>query len=84
VHQYSEALLVKKPRLYMTVEELVEVHKVVVQNKNAVAPETSDLLRIVVEEIGEVPTAAKLLGCKYLPINNFDLISFQQTILWPS
>lgn len=64
VTQYSEALLLRRPRVYMTVAELCQCHHLLVQQRSTVAPDPTDPIHEVFDDLREVPTPASLLGCK--------------------
>lgn len=65
VSQYSEAVLLRRPRVYMTVAELCECHQMLVKLRHTVAPDSTDPIHEVLEDLKEVPTPATLLGCEF-------------------
>ncbi|XP_057242524.1 ras GTPase-activating-like protein IQGAP3, partial [Malurus melanocephalus] len=60
--EYSEMVAVAKPVIYITVGELINTHKLLLQHQDSIAPHPSDLLHELLEDLGELPTVQSLLG----------------------
>ncbi|XP_042296040.1 ras GTPase-activating-like protein IQGAP3 isoform X2 [Sceloporus undulatus] len=62
VDQYSEMVAIAKPVIYITVEELVNTHKLLLEHRRIVAPDAQDPLHELLEDLGELPTIHSLIG----------------------
>uniref|UniRef100_A0A8C5U161 IQ motif containing GTPase activating protein 3 n=1 Tax=Malurus cyaneus samueli TaxID=2593467 RepID=A0A8C5U161_9PASS len=60
--EYSEMVAVAKPVIYITVGELINTHKLLLQHQDSIAPHPSDPLHELLEDLGELPTVQSLLG----------------------
>lgn len=45
IDEYSDLIVLTKPIVYMTVQEISDTHKILIQNLDKIAPESSDPLR---------------------------------------
>ncbi|XP_050690760.1 ras GTPase-activating-like protein IQGAP1 isoform X2 [Eriocheir sinensis] len=62
VTQYSEATLIVKPTIYITVQEICETHQLLLDHKEILAPDQGDPLHDVLAELGERPSVHALVG----------------------
>ncbi|XP_069463247.1 ras GTPase-activating-like protein IQGAP3 isoform X1 [Ambystoma mexicanum] len=62
VDEYSEMLNVIKPVIYMTVLELINTHKVLLEHQDSIAPDHHDPLHELLEDLGELPSVESLMG----------------------
>ncbi|XP_032089812.1 ras GTPase-activating-like protein IQGAP3 isoform X1 [Thamnophis elegans] len=62
VDKYSELVAITKPVVYITVGELVNTHKLLLEHQPSLAPDPQDPLHGLLQDLGEVPTVASLLG----------------------
>ncbi|XP_069796414.1 ras GTPase-activating-like protein IQGAP3 isoform X4 [Narcine bancroftii] len=62
VDEYSEMVSLNKPVIYMTVGELINTHKLLLQHQDTISVERSDPLHELLEDLGVVPTVASLIG----------------------
>ncbi|XP_026573433.1 ras GTPase-activating-like protein IQGAP3 [Pseudonaja textilis] len=62
VDKYSELVAITKPVVYITVGELVETHKLLLEHQHSLAPDPEDVLHKLLQDLGEVPTVASLIG----------------------
>ncbi|XP_070586362.1 ras GTPase-activating-like protein IQGAP3 isoform X2 [Erythrolamprus reginae] len=62
VDKYSELVAITKPVVYITVGELVNTHKLLLEHQRSLAPDPQDLLHRLLQDLGEVPTVASLTG----------------------
>ncbi|XP_053620170.1 ras GTPase-activating-like protein IQGAP1 [Plodia interpunctella] len=60
VDEYTEATLLHHPHIYITVQEIVDTHALLVEYQDIIAPDSSDRLNELLEELGEVPSVAQL------------------------
>ncbi|KAM8825687.1 ras GTPase-activating-like protein IQGAP3 [Synchiropus picturatus] len=62
VDEFSELLIVNKPVIYISVSELLNTHKLLLEHQDVLSPEPSDPLRLLLRDVGSVPTLQDLLG----------------------
>ncbi|XP_071435664.1 ras GTPase-activating-like protein IQGAP3 isoform X2 [Pithys albifrons albifrons] len=62
VDEYSEMVAVVKPVIYITVGELINTHKLLLEHQDSIAPHHGDPLHELLEDLDEVPTVQSLVG----------------------
>ncbi|CAL1534099.1 unnamed protein product [Lymnaea stagnalis] len=62
VDQYSDVTMITKPVVYISVGEIVDTHQLLLQHQETIAPEPSDPLHELLEDLGEAPSIDDLLG----------------------
>ncbi|XP_078527152.1 ras GTPase-activating-like protein IQGAP3 isoform X1 [Lissotriton helveticus] len=62
VDEYSEMVNVIKPVIYMTVLELINTHKLLLEHQDSISPDHGDPLHELLEDLGELPTVQSLIG----------------------
>ncbi|CAK6979525.1 ras GTPase-activating-like protein IQGAP3 [Scomber scombrus] len=60
--EYSELLIVNKPVVYISVSELLNTHKLLLEHQDVLCPDPSDPLRQLMKDLGSVPTLQELIG----------------------
>uniref|UniRef100_A0A803VSD4 IQ motif containing GTPase activating protein 3 n=1 Tax=Ficedula albicollis TaxID=59894 RepID=A0A803VSD4_FICAL len=60
--EYSEMVAVAKPVVYITVGELINTHKLLLEHQDSIAPHHSDPLHELLEDLDELPTVQSLVG----------------------
>ncbi|KAF7648200.1 hypothetical protein LDENG_00160500 [Lucifuga dentata] len=60
--EYSELLIVNKPVIYISVNELLETHRLLLEHQEVLCPDPSNQLRILLKDVGNVPTLQELMG----------------------
>ncbi|XP_071324894.1 ras GTPase-activating-like protein IQGAP3 isoform X2 [Trachinotus anak] len=60
--EYSELLIVNKPVIYISVSELLNTHKLLLEHQEVLCPDSADPLRLLLEDLGSVPTLQELIG----------------------
>ncbi|NXD18070.1 IQGA1 protein, partial [Nothocercus nigrocapillus] len=60
--EYSEMVAVAKPVIYITVGELINTHKLLLEHQDSIAPLPGDPLHELLEDLDEVPTVQVLVG----------------------
>lgn len=61
VNRYSEATLIQDPCIYITLQEIVDTHSLLLQYEDELAADAMDPLHELLEDLGGVPTTAQLL-----------------------
>uniref|UniRef100_A0A671S7J4 Ras GTPase-activating-like protein IQGAP1 n=1 Tax=Sinocyclocheilus anshuiensis TaxID=1608454 RepID=A0A671S7J4_9TELE len=62
VDEYSDMVTLSKPVIYISIDEIINTHSLVLEHKEAIAPDHSDLLHELLKDLGEVPDVESLLG----------------------
>ncbi|XP_072917421.1 LOW QUALITY PROTEIN: ras GTPase-activating-like protein IQGAP1 [Hemitrygon akajei] len=62
VDEYSEMVNLSKPVIYITVGELINTHKLLLQHQDSLSVEHSDPLHELLEDLGDLPTVESLIG----------------------
>uniref|UniRef100_A0A8C3K7M7 Ras-GAP domain-containing protein n=1 Tax=Calidris pygmaea TaxID=425635 RepID=A0A8C3K7M7_9CHAR len=60
--EYSEMVAVAKPVIYITVGELIDTHKLLLEHQDSIAPEHGDPLHELLDDLDELPTNVASLG----------------------
>ncbi|XP_030605093.1 ras GTPase-activating-like protein IQGAP3 [Archocentrus centrarchus] len=60
--EYSELLIVNKPIIYISVSELLNTHKLLLEHQEVLCPDPSDPLRLILKDLGPVPSLQELIG----------------------
>ncbi|NXA75193.1 IQGA3 protein, partial [Thryothorus ludovicianus] len=60
--EYSEMVAVAKPVIYITLGELINTHKLLLEHQDSIAPHPSDPLHKLLEDLDELPTVHSLVG----------------------
>ncbi|XP_045673127.1 ras GTPase-activating-like protein IQGAP3 isoform X3 [Phyllostomus hastatus] len=62
VDEYLDMVAVSKPVVYITVGELINTHKLLLEHQDWIAPGHQDPLHELLEDLGELPTVPDLIG----------------------
>ncbi|XP_075463816.1 ras GTPase-activating-like protein IQGAP3 isoform X1 [Ascaphus truei] len=62
VDEYSEMVNMVKPVIYITVGELIDTHKLLLEHEDSIAPDHRDAIHELLEDLGELPTVQSLIG----------------------
>ncbi|XP_058512393.1 ras GTPase-activating-like protein IQGAP2 isoform X3 [Ochotona princeps] len=60
--KYTDVVMVSKPVIYISIEEIINTHSLLLQHLPAIAPEKNDSLSELLASLGEVPTVESFLG----------------------
>ncbi|XP_073466338.1 LOW QUALITY PROTEIN: ras GTPase-activating-like protein IQGAP3 [Aquarana catesbeiana] len=62
IDEYSEMVSTMKPVIYITVGELIDTHKLLLEHQDSIAPDHKDPIHELLEDLGELPTVQSLIG----------------------
>ncbi|KAJ8285564.1 hypothetical protein GJAV_G00028290 [Gymnothorax javanicus] len=62
VDEYSDMVTLSKPVIYISIEEIINTHSLVLEHQEAISPDKNDLLHELLEDLGDVPDVESLLG----------------------
>ncbi|XP_043972598.1 ras GTPase-activating-like protein IQGAP3 isoform X1 [Gambusia affinis] len=60
--EFSEQLIVNKPIVYISVSELLNTHKLLLEHQEVLCPDPLDPLRLILNDLGPVPSLQELNG----------------------
>uniref|UniRef100_A0A671KWH8 Ras GTPase-activating-like protein IQGAP1 n=2 Tax=Sinocyclocheilus anshuiensis TaxID=1608454 RepID=A0A671KWH8_9TELE len=67
VDQYSDLVTLTKPVIYISIGEIINTHTLLLDHQDAIAPDHSDPIHELLDDLGEVPTIESLIGESPLP-----------------
>ncbi|XP_063995334.1 ras GTPase-activating-like protein IQGAP1 [Diachasmimorpha longicaudata] len=62
IHEYTEATLIHKPEIYISVQEICDTHRLVLEYQYEIAPDPMDPLHELLDDLESTPTVASLMG----------------------
>ncbi|XP_049736748.1 ras GTPase-activating-like protein IQGAP3 isoform X1 [Elephas maximus indicus] len=80
VDEYSDMVAVAKPVVYITVGELVNTHRLLLEHQDWIAPDHRDPLHELLEDLGELPTVPDLIGENIAADGNIDLSKLEVSL----
>ncbi|KAF6356999.1 IQ motif containing GTPase activating protein 2 [Rhinolophus ferrumequinum] len=60
--KYTDVVTVSKPVIFISIEEIISTHSLLLEHQDAIAPEKHDSLNELLELLGEVPHVESFLG----------------------
>lgn len=60
--KYTDMVTVTKPVIYISIEEIISTHLLLLEHRDAIAPEKQDVLNELLEVLGDVPTVESFIG----------------------
>uniref|UniRef100_A0A8C7R5Z2 IQ motif containing GTPase activating protein 2 n=1 Tax=Oncorhynchus mykiss TaxID=8022 RepID=A0A8C7R5Z2_ONCMY len=76
VDEYSDMVTLCKPVIYISIDEVINTHSLVLEHLEAISPDHNDLLHELLQDLGDMPDVEALLGitdtptpspCSYTP-----------------
>nr|XP_044614039.1 ras GTPase-activating-like protein IQGAP3 isoform X2 [Equus asinus] len=80
VDEYSDMVAVAKPMVYITVGELINTHRLLLEHQDWIAPDHRDPLHELLEDLGELPTVPDLIGENIAADGNTDLSKLEVSL----
>ncbi|NWQ76265.1 IQGA2 protein, partial [Columbina picui] len=62
IDEYSDMVTLSKPVIYISIEEIINTHSLLLEHQDAIATEPNDLLNELLEGLGSVPDVESFLG----------------------
>ncbi|XP_004480659.2 ras GTPase-activating-like protein IQGAP3 isoform X1 [Dasypus novemcinctus] len=78
--EYSDMVAVAKPVVYITVGELTNTHRLLLEHQDWIAPDHHDPLHELLEDLGELPTVPDLIGENLAADGNVDLSKLEVSL----
>uniref|UniRef100_A0AAR2JB22 Ras-GAP domain-containing protein n=1 Tax=Pygocentrus nattereri TaxID=42514 RepID=A0AAR2JB22_PYGNA len=62
IDEYSEMVILNKPVIYISIGELINTHKLLLEHQDALCPQQNDPLLLLLRDLGKVPSVQALVG----------------------
>ncbi|CAG5922527.1 unnamed protein product [Menidia menidia] len=62
IDEYSDMVTLSKPIIYISIEEVINTHSLLLEHLEAISPDRNDLLHELLQDLGDVPDIEELLG----------------------
>ncbi|XP_039219978.1 ras GTPase-activating-like protein IQGAP2 isoform X2 [Crotalus tigris] len=62
IDEYSDMVTLSKPVIYISIEEIINTHSLLLEHQDAIAPDQNDVLNELLQGLGEVPDVDTFLG----------------------
>ncbi|XP_061762318.1 ras GTPase-activating-like protein IQGAP2 [Nerophis ophidion] len=62
IDEYSDMVTLSKPIIYISIEEIINTHSLLLEHLEAISPDHNDLLHELLQDLGDVPDVETLLG----------------------
>ncbi|KAM6930326.1 LOW QUALITY PROTEIN: ras GTPase-activating-like protein IQGAP2 [Xenentodon cancila] len=62
IDEYSDMVTLSKPIIYISIEEIINTHSLLLEHLEAISPDCNDLLHELLQDLGDVPDVEALLG----------------------
>uniref|UniRef100_UPI00398EFC8F ras GTPase-activating-like protein IQGAP2 n=1 Tax=Pristiophorus japonicus TaxID=55135 RepID=UPI00398EFC8F len=62
IDEYSDMVTLSKPVIYISIEEIINTHSLLLEHQEAISPDHNDLLHELLEGLGNVPDVETLIG----------------------
>jgi Ras GTPase-activating-like protein IQGAP1 len=72
IDEYSDVVMLTKPVIYISIREICDTHKLLLDHRNTIAPDMNDPLQELLDDVGDQPDVKELLGgfLSYLNLSN--------------
>ena len=62
IDEYTDVVMVTKPVIYISVQEICDTHTLLLDHKEEIAPDANDPLHELLDDLGDAPCVEALLG----------------------
>uniref|UniRef100_A0AAQ4Q860 IQ motif containing GTPase activating protein 2 n=1 Tax=Gasterosteus aculeatus aculeatus TaxID=481459 RepID=A0AAQ4Q860_GASAC len=62
IDEYSDMVTLSKPIIYISIDEIINTHTLLLEHLEAISPDPNDLLHELLQDLGDVPDVETLLG----------------------
>ncbi|XP_061585009.1 ras GTPase-activating-like protein IQGAP2 [Cololabis saira] len=62
IDEYSDMVNLSKPIIYISIEEIINTHSLLLEHLEAISPDRNDLLHELLQDLGDMPDVEALLG----------------------
>lgn len=62
IDEYSDVVMLTKPVIYISIKEICDTHKLLLDHRNTIAPDGNDPLQELLDDVGEHADVKELLG----------------------
>ncbi|XP_023569608.1 ras GTPase-activating-like protein IQGAP3 [Octodon degus] len=78
--EYSDMVAVAKPVVYITVGELINTHRLLLEHQDWIAPDPQDPLHQLLDDLGDLPTISDLIGESIAADGHLDLSKLEVSL----
>uniref|UniRef100_A0A8C2I3L9 IQ motif containing GTPase activating protein 3 n=1 Tax=Cyprinus carpio TaxID=7962 RepID=A0A8C2I3L9_CYPCA len=65
IDEYSETLILNRPVIYISISELINTHRLLLEHQDCLCPDPSDPLQQLLQDLGSVPSVQDLIGSSH-------------------
>ncbi|KAK7933556.1 hypothetical protein WMY93_004452 [Mugilogobius chulae] len=62
IDEYTDMVTLSKPIIYISIEEVINTHSLLLEHLEAISPDKNDLLHELLQDLGDAPDVEALLG----------------------
>uniref|UniRef100_V9K800 Ras GTPase-activating-like protein IQGAP1 n=1 Tax=Callorhinchus milii TaxID=7868 RepID=V9K800_CALMI len=62
IDEYSDMVTLSKPVIYISIEEIINTHSLLLEHQQAISPDQKDPLHELLKDLGDVPDVETLIG----------------------
>ena len=62
IDEYSDVVMLTKPVIYISIKEICDTHKLLLDHRNTIAPDNNDPLQELLDDVGDHADVKELLG----------------------
>ncbi|KAM3939558.1 ras GTPase-activating-like protein IQGAP2 isoform 2-T2 [Leptodactylus fuscus] len=62
IDEFSDLITLSKPVIYISIEEIINTHSLLLEHQDAISPDHNDILHELLEALGTVPDVESFLG----------------------
>lgn len=62
IDEYSDVVMLTKPVIYISIKEICDTHKLLLEHRSTIAPDDGDPLQELLDDVGNKPDVKELLG----------------------
>ena len=62
IDEYSDVVMLTKPVIYISIKEICDTHKLLLQHRSTIAPDNNDPLQELLDDVGDRADVKELLG----------------------
>ncbi|XP_071994239.1 ras GTPase-activating-like protein IQGAP2 isoform X1 [Engystomops pustulosus] len=62
IDEFSDLITLSKPVIYISIEEIINTHSLLLEHQDAISPDHNDVLHELLEALGSVPDVESFLG----------------------
>ena len=81
MHEYTEATLIHKPEIAISLQEICDTHCLLLEYQDQIADDPMDSLHELLDDLGNAPSVATLLGLSKRFTYIFRILSYYKILI---